>query len=52
MLRFPSRVRRGQWRGWEGGASVATEATLSQERNSFDLIIWEGQSAFVDEESL
>lgn len=32
--------------------SGTTEATLSQERSSFDLIIWEGQSAFVDEESL
>lgn len=32
--------------------TVETEATLSQERSSFDLIIWEGQSAFVDEESL
>lgn len=32
--------------------TVETEATLSHERSSFDLIIWEGQSAFVDEESL
>lgn len=40
--------------GWEGDVcgTVATEVTLSQERSSFDLIIWEGQSAFVDEESL
>lgn len=36
---------------WVRGA-IETEATLSQERSSFDLIIWEGQSAFVDEESL
>lgn len=34
------------------GCAAATEVTLSQERSSFDLIIWEGQSAFVDEESL
>lgn len=42
--------------GLKGGgrsvATVATEVTLSQERSSFDLIIWGGQSAFVDEESL
>lgn len=36
--------------GW-GGCTPAAEAALSQERSSFDLIIWEGQSAFVDEES-
>lgn len=38
--------REGMWRGGDAGA------TLSHERGSFDLIIWEGQSAFVDEESL
>lgn len=32
--------------------TVDAGATLSHERGSFDLIIWEGQSAFVDEESL
>ena len=54
----------GDYREKEGGngskrrrvgglcGTVETEATLSQERSSFDLIIWEGQSAFVDEESL
>lgn len=45
-------------RGWSGGwwmgvcGTAETAATLSHERSSFDLIIWEGQSAFVDEESL
>ena len=43
--------RREGTRRWVRGA-IETEATLSQERSSFDLIIWEGQSAFVDEESL
>lgn len=44
------------WDLWTDGEvgvhTIATEATSSQERSSFDLIIWEGQSAFVDEESL
>lgn len=35
-----------------GCGTVDAGATLSHERGSFDLIIWEGQSAFVDEESL
>lgn len=35
-----------------GGHALANEATSSQETSSFDLIIWEGQSDFVDEESL
>lgn len=50
MLHFP----RGEIlvRGREGASVVATKATRSQERRSFDLIIWGGQSAFVDEESL
>lgn len=48
---FPERLRRGGW--WMGVCGTAeTAATLSHERSSFDLIIWEGQSAFVDEESL
>lgn len=36
-----------------GGCGTADAgATPSHERGAFDLIIWEGQSAFVDEESL
>lgn len=46
-----ARGRRDGERGRACGAADA-EATLSHERGSFDLIIWEGQSAFVDEESL
>lgn len=38
--------------GGVGGYTLVTEATSSQGRSSFDLIIWEGQSAFVDEQSL
>lgn len=34
------------------GHALATEVTSSLETSSFDLIIWEGQSDFVDEESL
>lgn len=40
-------------RGVGSGCGTADAgATPSHERGSFDLIIWEGQSAFVDEESL
>lgn len=48
-------IERGEAGAGIGGGgvhTVDTEVTLSLERSSFDLIIWEGQSAFVDEESL
>lgn len=48
---FPKGLRLTEKRNGDGGAGQIG-GTLSHEGSDFDLIIWNGQSAFVDEESL
>lgn len=47
----PKGLRLTEKRNGDGGAGQIG-GTLSHEGSDFDLIIWNGQSAFVDEESL
>lgn len=48
---FPKGLRLTEKRNGDGGTGQIG-GTLSHEGSDFDLIIWNGQSAFVDEESL
>lgn len=50
-LVFPEGLRHREKRNGVCGPGQIV-GTLSHEESSFDLIIWNGQSAFVDEESL